>query len=242
MKTKTMFAAAIGALALVVAAAPAGASAAVRTGSVQDPQGDVSALSGPLLDLKTIAVRYDDTAGTMRVSWMYYGDVRTGADPGSSVDGVMEASDIAPPGVTYDMAMVSWSAFATDDRSWSVTTSLSLNKSGGSLSGTGTISGDGHTVTAEFTNSALIGHDWRRIPIGSSHGDDHIESWFDGYSDPNPPIYPPSLPPAPGPGGGDGSNADQGMTINGGALYTNDPDVTLSVNSPELGVLTSRRE
>ena len=138
MKTKTMFAAAIGALALVVAAAPAGASAAVRTGSVQDPQGDVSALSGPLLDLKTIAVRYDDTAGTMRVSWMYYGDVRTGADPGSSVDGVMEASDIAPPGVTYDMAMVSWSAFATDDRSWSVTTSLSLNKSGGSLSGTGT--------------------------------------------------------------------------------------------------------
>ena len=59
--------------------------------------------------------------------------------------------------------------------------------------------------------------------------------WFDGYSDPNPPIYPPTYPPAPGPpppGDGGAADADQSMTINGGALFTNDPDVTLSVIAP----------
>lgn len=58
-------------VALAVAALSASAGAAVRTGSVQDPQGDVSALSGPLLDIKSIAVRYDGVEGTLRVTWSY---------------------------------------------------------------------------------------------------------------------------------------------------------------------------
>jgi hypothetical protein len=56
---------------LAIAAVPATARAAARTGSVQDPQGDALALNGPVLDLMSVAVRYDDVAGSVRVTWTY---------------------------------------------------------------------------------------------------------------------------------------------------------------------------
>ena len=74
-------------LTLAIAAIPASASAAVRTLSIEDPQGDASALSGPALDLKSLALRYDDSAGTLHVVWTYYNDVR--ADQSAYVGGML---------------------------------------------------------------------------------------------------------------------------------------------------------
>jgi hypothetical protein len=88
----------------------------------------------------------------------------------------------------------------------------------------------------------LVGHDWQYswgglVTNGDAFGDLFTKFWFDGYSAPQPPVSPPPVtgtPPGPNtPPSDEGSaDADQGMTIDNGALYTNDPDVTLSIIAP----------
>jgi hypothetical protein len=214
---------------LVMVAAPAGASAAVRTGSVQDAQGDAAAtLSGAALDIKSAAVSYDDVTGTVRVTWTYYGDVRANYDPSSPPQGIFSPSAPVAAGVPTDYAVLQWTGLDSGG-SWSVSTTLQLYGSSGFLSGTGTTSADGHAVTAEFTNASLAGHDWQRGFGSTVAGDDFPRFWFDGYSEPSPPGTTPPLPGGPGSGPTD---IRTGMTVNDGAQYTNDPDVTLSVIAP----------
>ena len=55
------------------------------------------------------------------------------------------------------------------------------------------MSEDGRVVTAEFTNTMLAGHDWRRGSISRSYGDGWEEFWFDGYTNPGP-LPPPGRP------------------------------------------------
>jgi hypothetical protein len=222
----------IAAATILVAAIPASANAAVRTGSAQDPQGDASALSGPAPDIKSIAVRYDDAAGALRVTWTYYTDIRANAQPNDHLGGGFIADAPVVPMVQTDTVYVGWSAIESSGGSWPITTTLQIMGASGSLAGTGTMSEDGRVVTAEFTSPMLAGHDLQKGQGGFGSGDDVGQFWFDGYSDPHPPT-PPTGPGSTRPQGqGGNDDADQGMTINSGAQYTNDPDVTLSIIAP----------
>src|SRR4051812_26525572 len=98
MKAKLTATVATIALAMTTAATSS-ASAAVRTGSVQDPQGDASSLSGPAADLKSVAVRYDDAVGSVRLTWTYYNDVRAISGPSGRVE---TAEPNPAPGVLID--------------------------------------------------------------------------------------------------------------------------------------------
>ena len=141
---------------LAVAAVPASASAAVRTGSVQDPQGDASALSGPVLDLKSVAVRYDDAAGTLRVTWTYYNDVRTELGGLGAKGGVFQADrpialNVAVHRVTAAGRWQLWDRLGVDS-------ALSTCR-WPSCRAPATVSPDGRVVTAEFSHTMLAGHD-----------------------------------------------------------------------------------
>jgi hypothetical protein len=163
-------------LAVAIAAVPASASAAIRTGSVQDPQGDASALSGPVLDVRSIAVRYDDAAGTIRVTWTYYNDVRDNTQPSAIVGGSLITNGPLVNHLTSDNAYVAWNTVKNLDGSWPVRTTLQVMGVSGSLSGAGAMSEDGRVVTAEFTAPILVGRDLRKGQ-GGGGGDDVPQFW-----------------------------------------------------------------
>jgi hypothetical protein len=254
----------IAGIALVIAAIPASAGAAVRTGSVQDPQGDVSAFGGVRTrDIKSVSVTYDDSAGSLRLVWEYYDDQH---DPGggAAASGAYNQIEITgPTGMSTEAVDVFWSM------GWSPNQAqLNLVGVSGSLMAPATLSPDGRSVSMEFSDPALIGHDWRQaLATSGIDGDGFGGFWFDGYAPPPPPVPtpnvdippatggppsvptpvtggppsvptpnvaippvtggPPSVPSTPAP-----DDSHVGMTVNGGAQYTNDPDVTLSVIVP----------
>jgi hypothetical protein len=130
----------------------------------------------------------------------------------------------------FDYASMQWQYY-----SGTVTAMLGLYGVSGSLPGTATLSGDMRTVTMNFGPSdALKSHDWQRVfgPTGST-SDTFTTFWFDGYSEPTyatptgtvAPVN--TAAPATAP-----DNSNVGVSINDGAQYTNDPDVTLSVVAP----------
>ena len=168
---------------IAIGAVPATASATVRTGSVPDPQGDASGLSGPVLDIASAAVSYDDIAGTLRVTWTYFGDVRANLPTSGGVGGGLWID--GPNGSSTPSAWIGWSHMPdSSDGPISLTTRLSLSYTAGTLEGTGTISQDGHVVTAELTHPQLVGRDWQRGDGSVQNGDTVPRFWFDGYSEP----------------------------------------------------------
>ena len=221
------------AVAALTVAVPASAGAAVRTGSVQDPQGDVSSLNGEQVDdLRSVSVEYDDAAGTVHVTWTYWTDVTQTPHNSYDVAAIMledaQVSDGADVSVWIDKA--TYLEVQPTLRLWGVS---------GTMTGTWQLSDSGHTLTADFSHTALVGHDWQQAGAGAAGGDQSAAFWFDGYG---PPTVPSTLPPYGGTGGAgstDGStsipapdDSHVGMTINGGARYTNNPKVTLSVVVP----------
>lgn len=225
---------------LAALAAPAGASAATRAGTIQDPQGDASALNGPALDLRSFAVTYDDVAGTLRMTWTYYDDVRPSLSAEGGPGGAGTAANPVAAGVQHDYAAVQWSSRRDESGAWSIPATLQLYGTSGSLTGNGSLSSDGRSVTTEFTNPALAGRDWRRSFGSNYNGDTYETFWFDGFEPapptPPPPVYSPPPSGAPDPGSSEPpaapTSGPTGMSINNGAQYTNDPSVTLAVIAP----------
>ena len=217
------------AFAALALATPASASAAMRTGSVQDPQGDAVALSGPALDIRSVAANYDDTAGTLHAVMSYYTEV---AD--STNDYVNVSMPVVPN--QFDYASMQWGYYGGV-----IAAHLALYGSAGSLNGLVSLSADKMTVTMDFGNVALAGHDWQRVFGSTGSTSDTFDTfWFDGYSDPQgQPVSPPGTAAPPALPMVSASDKPVGMTINDGAQYTNDAEVTLNVVPPTWATLLS---
>ena len=175
----------LAAAALALAAIPEAPSAAVRTGSVRIPRAMLRA-ERPVLDVSGPSPCATTTsAGTLRITWTYYNDVRT-ADP-SEPPSRREAS-LALDAPSFSAPRPTGVVGGTrPDATGYLVRRVEAEPLGRQrvASGTGTMSDDGHVITAEFTNPMLAGHDWqhgRRLTWESATDDRRF--WFDGYASP----------------------------------------------------------
>ncbi len=231
---------------VLVAPSTASANAAVREGAVGDAQDIGNASFDPnacyVPDLARLAVAYNDTAGTIRATWTYYTDLAHYCSSSASLDGFELTSNggstPTPP------ASISANLWRNHDTSWSVMSSLDIDGIDSSLSGSGSISSDGHSVTVEFSHAALAARDWRYVSPRHAGWDEYESFWFEGYK---PLVNPVPVDGAPNSGatGGDRDTGEKpasgapvkpvgpvGVTVNDGAQYTNDARVQLDVVWP----------
>ena len=154
---------------------PAMASAAIRTGHVDDPQGDTKVLSGPNVDYKSIDVTYDDVAGKLKVVPTFYTDIRNEAAQDDPVYGSAYGYETLSGPYTQghsDSIQLFWTVTAKQDyicaeeepyecdyirTGWDVTASLNVSGFSGNLSIPATLSDDGRSLTIDYTDTRLAG-------------------------------------------------------------------------------------
>ena len=206
-------------LMLVIAAVPASASAAVRTGTIQDAKdvptkdalgnnscGEYSEGAWP--DIAALTVAFDE-AGSIRATWTFYEGLYAfqARCPNNSVriDTGIQGLYFSLGGL--DSTTTSAGVYATyySWQGWTAT----LSYGGASVPASVSMSSDGQTLTVEAANPALGNRDYRKVLIYGTGPADHFDAaeqlqvgwspgfWFNGYKPVTtnpPPTYDPANP------------------------------------------------
>lgn len=164
-------------LAATVTAAALGfsqqASATIWAGGAPDPQNDVIGVTQPLYDVQSTEAVYDDVAGSLRMTWRYFNDVRPGSTNSTESIGRMYARKGPTFGGPDQIVGVTWH-LVHQGGVYSVTISVldyPASDIPRSYSGSGSLSADGRTVTAEVVNPFLVGRGFDQSPGGFAAGD-----------------------------------------------------------------------
>ena len=205
-------------LTAAIAAVPASANAAVRTGTIQDakdvPTKDAlgnnscGEYEGAWPDLAALTVAYDE-AGSIRATWTFYEGLYAfqARCPDSSVrlDTGIRGLYFRLGGLDSTTTMASVDASYFSWQGWKAT----LSYGGASVPASVSMSSDGQTLTVEAANPALGNRDYRKVFIdgtGPADSFDQAEQlevgwspgfWFNGYKPVTtnpPPTYDPANP------------------------------------------------
>jgi hypothetical protein len=206
-------------VALALAAIPASANAAVRTGTVQDAKdvptkdalGNNSceknyAAAWP--DLAALTVAYDE-AGSIRATWTFYEGLYAfqARCPNSSVhlDTGIRGLYFRLGGLDSTTTMAHVTASYASWQGWTA----ALSYGGASVPANVSMSSDGQTLTVEAANPALGNRDYRKVSIDGTGPADSFDAaeqlevgwtpgfWFNGYKPVTtnpPPTYDPANP------------------------------------------------